>query len=423
MARLVFTTIGSAGDLFPLLPVGRELRDRGHEVLFAANPWFRSAVEREAFPFHPTGPHLGPEEYAIRPEIFEPTRGGFPALQALMKHFILPHLPTVVRDLRTAAEGADLLLTHPAQLAAPMVAELTGVRWGTLSVFPGNIPSRCTVPQGALLSAMGGAVGRIANGVAWAAARAAMRFSFDRDLNRVRDEFGLARGRDLFLLSGLSAQQVLVLCPPEYCEPPADWAPSVRCTGYTLFDTPRNWRDPPELQAFLDDGPPPVLVSLGTSAAMDAGSFVAVVESALDELGLRGLFLVGQESNLPTGHSSCHAHFAYVPLSRVLGWSAVALHPGGFGTVAQVVTAGVPSVVVPRAFDQAYHGARIEALGLGRTVPWARLRAGRLVAALRDVQEDVGLRPRCREFAESLRGGNGVKVACDRIEERLRERA
>jgi UDP:flavonoid glycosyltransferase YjiC (YdhE family) len=266
---------------------------------------------------------------------------------------------------------------------------------------------------------MGGAVGRIVNGMAWSGARAAMRFAFDGELNRVRREFGLGGGRDLFLLSGLSGQQVLVLCPPEYCDPPVDWAPSVRCTGYTLFDTPGDWTDPPELQAFLDGGPPPVLVSLGTSVAMDAGPFFGVVESALDELGLRGLFLVGQDSNLPSGPSSRHAPFAYVPLSRVLGQSGVALHPGGFGTVAQVVTVGVPSVVVPRAFDQAYHGARVEALGLGRTVPWSRLSVGRLVAALRAVQEDADLRPRCREFAESLRGGDGVTVACDQIEERL----
>lgn len=419
MARLVFTTIGSAGDLFPFVPIARELKTRGHDVVFAANPWFRSTIENEGFPFLPMGPRLGPEEYATHPEIFEPARGGFPALQALMKHFILPHLPAATEDLRAAVRGADLLLTHPAQLAAPLVAELDGIPWLTLSVFPGNIPSRHTVPQGALVSARKGALGRIVNAAAWWGARTAMRFAFDPDLNRVRRQFGLAPERDVFLLSGLSRQGVLVLCPPEYCEPPPDWPDTTLCTGYTLFDTPNDWVEPPALAAFLDSGPPPVVVSLGTSVAMDAGSFLTTAESALDAVGERGLFLVGQESNLPTTPSDRHAYFGYAPLSRVLPRARLALHPGGFGTVAQIVSAGVPSVVVPRAFDQAYHGGRIEALGLGRTLAWDRIRPDRLAAALAAVGDDAALAARCRAFARGLEGTDGVGPTCDVVEQQL----
>lgn len=419
MARVVFTTIGSAGDLFPFLPVARELRARRHDVTFAANPWFGETVEREGFSFHPAGPRLGPEEYATRPEIFSPERGAFPALQALMKHFILPHLPAVTEDLRRVARGADLMLTHPAQLAAPIVGELEGLRWVTLSVFPGNIPSRHTVPQGALLPALPGALGRAANGLSWWGARAAMRLAFDAELNRVRAAFGLAPGRDLFLLSGLSARGVFVLCPPEYCEPPPDWPDTVRCTGYTSFDTPVGWSAPPELADFLDAGPPPILVSLGTSVAMDAGAFLATARSALDAIGARGLFLVGQASNLPEVDVEGHAHHVYVPLSFALPRCAIAVHPGGFGTVAQVVAAGTPSVVVPRAFDQAYHGERIESLGLGRVVPWKRLSGARIAAAVSAVRDDDGMAARCRGFAASIAGDGAVGATCDAIEAEL----
>lgn len=421
MARLVFTTIGSAGDLFPFLPIARELRTRGHEVRFAANPWFAPMVKSEGFRFHPMGPRLGPEEYGTRPEIFDGTRGGFPALQALMKHFILPHLPTVTEDLRAAVRGADLLLAHPAQLAAPMAAELESVRWITLSVFPGNIPSRHTVPQGALTAARGGAVGRLMNASAWWGARVAMRLAFDGDLNRVRRGFGLGPRRDVFLLSGLSDRRVVVLCPPAYCAPPPDWPDTVRCTGYTSFDTPSEWREPAGLEAFLEAGPPPVLLSLGTSVAMDAGGFVSTAEQALDRIGARGLFLVGQESNLPPEPRPPHAHFAYVPLSRVLPRSALVVHPGGFGTVAQVVAAGLPSVVVPRAFDQAYHAGRIEALGIGRALSWDRLSPSALAEQAEAVLADAGIADRCRDLAARIDGRAGTDATADLIEADLRE--
>lgn len=419
MARLVFTTIGSAGDLFPFLPIARLLRTRGHDVVFAANPWFGTVIESEGFPFHPMGPRLGPEEYATRPEIFDSARGGFPALQALMEHFILPHLSTVTEDLRTTVRGADLLLTHPAQLAAPMVAELERTPWLTLSVFPGNIPSAHTVPQGALVRARSGSMGRLSNRASWWGARLAMRFAFDRDLDVVRRRFGLGPAKDQFLFSGLSDRMVLLLCPAEYCEPPPDWPASIRCTGYTLFDAPSDWQPLSELERFLDAGASPVVVSLGTSVAMDAGSFVATAASALETVGQRGLFLVGQDSNLPERSDDGHAYFTYVPLSKILPRVRAIVHPGGFGTVAQAVTAGVPSVVVPRAFDQAYHGARLKALGLGRAVSWEGLSVARLADALTSTLSDEGLQARCDAFAARLAGQDGVRDAADQIEETL----
>ena len=107
------------------------------------------------------------------PEILDPRRGGLVGLEALMRKFLLPHLPRVVQDLRAASEGADLLLTHPAQLASPIVAELTGIRWITLSVFPGNIPTRYGPPQGTPLRARQGRLGQAMNGLAWKLARRA----------------------------------------------------------------------------------------------------------------------------------------------------------------------------------------------------------------------------------------------------------
>ena len=87
--------------------------------------------------------------------------------------------------------------------------------------------------------------------------------------------------------------------------------------------------------------------------------------------------------------------------------------------MAQVVTAGVPSVVVPRAFDQSYHGARIEALGLGLRVPWRRSSPRRLALALHEVLADEALGARCRAFAAGLAGADGVSAACDRVEAQL----
>ncbi len=418
MSRIVLTTIGSAGDLFPFLSIAHELRVRGHEVVFAANPWFEEPITHEGFSFVGLGRWLGPDEYAMWPEILEPRGGGLPALRTLMERFVLPHLEQVTRELHAAVGPGDLLLTHPAQLAAPMVAELAGVRWGTLSVFPGNLPGRDHPPQGMPRLPLPGALAARANEAGWALARRTMRSAFDPELNRIRQDLGLPPGRDLFLLSGLSPDLVLVLCPATYCAPSPDWPDQVRCVGYTLFDTPRDWQDPPGLAEFLDGGEAPVLVCLGVSVAMHAGEFVQQALDALGRAGSRGLFLVGRAPNVPARVPSGHAFFPYVPLSRVLDRVRLVLHPGGFGTTAAVVRAGLPSIVVPRAFDQAYHARRLVELGLGYKHGGARIRSGRLAAQIARASSDEELFRRCASFASRV-AGDGTGVACDAIEETL----
>jgi rhamnosyltransferase subunit B len=419
MANVTFTTLGSAGDLHPMLPIALELSRRGHRVQVAANPWFRGAVEREGLAFQPVGVHLGPEEYAAHPEILDPRQGGLVGIRHLMQRFLLPHLPRVVAELRDACRGTDLLLTHPAQLAAPMVAELEGRRWATLSVFPGNVPTRHSAPQGAILPDLRGSFGRVLNGASWGLARLVMRREFDPPLNGVRERFGLAPACDVFLLGGLAGERVLMLCPEAYCEAPPDWDPRIACTGYTCFDTPSGWTPPRELEDFLAAGAPPVLFSLGTSVAVDPQAFYEVAQSALDRVGERGLFLVGLERNRPVRRRTADAYFEYVPLSAVLPRCALAVHPGGFGTTAAAVVAGTPQLAVPRAFDQAYHGSRVVRLGIGCAIPWRRLTVASLEGALRDSLADTAMHARAHQLAARLGPADGVGVAVAAVEKVL----
>lgn len=413
--KIVVTTTGVAGDLFPMIPVASELARRGHGVSFCANPSFRETVESAGFAFRGLGPRFGSEEYAAHPEILASGRGGLEGLRHLMQHFVLPALPEAVTDLQAAAKDADLVLTHPAALSTPIAAELIGFRWMTLSVFPGLVPSRHTAPAGSPLPALRGALGQRINDFAWRVGQWTMRREFDAKINAVRARFGLAPARDIFLLGGLRAERVLVLCPETYFPRPPDWPAQITLTGFTHFDAPGDRPVPPGLDEFLAAGSSPVLVSLGTSVALDPQAFYGSVEKALNDLGVRGLFLVGLARNLPNDPDPRHAYFEYVPLSKVLGHCTAAVHPGGFGTTAAILAAGVPSVVVPRAFDQPYNAQRLETLALGRSIPWNRLDGNLLRKTLGAILEDADLTRRTGEFAADA-AASGEARAADEIE-------
>jgi UDP:flavonoid glycosyltransferase YjiC (YdhE family) len=418
--RLVVTTLGSSGDLFPYLPIARALVHRGHVVRFAANPVFRRVVEGEGFEFVPVGVALGADQYATHPEILSPRRGGFIGLRSLFRHFLLPHLPRVFDEMRSAARGCDALLTHPAQLAAPMVAERLSIPWLTLSMFPGNIPSRYTVPPGSMHRALTGRLGESLNLFAWHAARWIMRREFDGPLNVVRANLGLTQKRDVFLLGGLSPRGVLLLCSQAYAGRPSDWPNHIVCTGFTPFDTPDGAAVPDALRQFLESGDPPVLVSLGESAAYAPEDFFDQARRALEGIRRRGVFLVGRDANmacLPADSSGRWTAFPFAPFSEVLPSCAAFVHAGGFGATEAALHAGVPQVIVPRAFDQPWHAARVRALGLGASIPWARRSVARLREALQHVLRDAALADRARTMSDKLAREDGTRRTAERIEQ------
>jgi rhamnosyltransferase subunit B len=51
----LFAPIGSAGDVFPFLGIGRELHRRGARVAVLANPHFEGPVRRAGLDFIPFG--------------------------------------------------------------------------------------------------------------------------------------------------------------------------------------------------------------------------------------------------------------------------------------------------------------------------------------------------------------------------------
>ena len=95
-----------------------------------------------------------------------------------------------------------------------------------------------------------------------------------------------------------------------------------------------------------------------------------------------GIFLTRYPEQLPQPLPPQIVHFSYAPLSQLLPHCAALVHHGGIGTCSQALRAGVPQLIQPFAFDQFDNGARIEKLGVGRTISKRSFRAKTLIQHL-----------------------------------------
>jgi rhamnosyltransferase subunit B len=134
VARIVLNTFGSLGDLHPYLAIAIRLRSRGHEAVIATSEVYRRKILAEGIRFAPVRPDVGlimdDAEFIAR--LWDRRRGG----EVLFREYLVPHIEQSYEDLLDACHGADLLLTHTAGLAGPIVAELLRLPWLSVALQP-----------------------------------------------------------------------------------------------------------------------------------------------------------------------------------------------------------------------------------------------------------------------------------------------
>ena len=417
MARIVFTSAGFWGDVTPYVPIANALVDRGHDVAYAVPSDHHALLAGERFELTESGSTFSPQDVRGDDEQLHliehraMAMGGGVLARYWAKRYVVDELDQIVAALSGALDGADLMVTHPTMgCVSSIAADLAGVPWVTGHLFPMMLPTAAS-PPGALR------VPRALNRLVWSAGTMATRLMlYDREINRFRRARGLAPVRGNMLLAGVSTRRTLVLMSPLYFPPPLDWPAHIEMTGFTVW---AGQSASPEVEAFLDTGDAPVVVTLGTSAASVARKTFEMVAVRLDDMGLRGLFLVGDESNVPRSMEGRPGVFPFAPLTAVLPRCRAIVQSGSHGTNAAAMHAGVPSVTIPLIFDQIWHGHRLEELGLGVLVKGKSRKAERVWDALRTVTEDAAYTTRARAFASRLAEEDGVAAACEAIEREL----
>src|SRR5689334_12545183 len=134
MAKIVLNTFGSFGDLHPFVALGLALKRRGHRPVIATSAVYREKILGEALEFHPVRPDVG--VLLDRPDLIAKLWDSRRATQFLVRDYLAPSVSEAFEDLRTASRDADLMLTHSAAFAGPIVAQLLQKRWLSVVLQP-----------------------------------------------------------------------------------------------------------------------------------------------------------------------------------------------------------------------------------------------------------------------------------------------
>jgi len=397
--RVLLSTIGSRGDVQPMLALARELRDLGHGARLCAPPDFREWVEGFGFEFFPVGPEVRPTA--------RPAASGPPTpeqVRQMMEGTVATQFETIPR----AAENCDVIVgANALQIAARSVAEMNGARYVFVSYCPMTLPSPHHAPPAVM--AWKPRDPKAGNVALWNEDAERWSLTWGSMLNAHRSSRGLEPATDV-------RRHILTDRPWLAADPTlAPWAQPadlvVDQPGAFILDDETSLA--PEVARFLDAGEPPIYFGFGSLRAPQglAESMIAAARA----LGRRAILLRGWAGlSLPDDSPDCLL-LGEVNLQKLFERVAVAVHHGGAGTTHAAARAGAPQVVIPQHYDQPYWARRVSELQVGVAHPPEAPTIESLISSLRRALET-----RVLENARALAGrmrGDGARAAAHRLVE------
>jgi len=403
--RVLLSTIGSRGDVQPLVALALELRQLGQDVRLCVPPDFSEWVEALGLDVMPIGPAVS------KAQPLAPATPGAPPSPEQIRQMAESTVASQFATIGIAAEGCDAIVGATAlQIAAPSVADKLGIPYVFAAFCPAVLPSPHHAPPVYTTRGEKPAGLHADKGELWARNAASFNDSFRAALNGHRAAHGLAPVDDV--RSHIFTEQPWLAADPELAPWPDPADEAVIQTGAWVVKDDRPLS--PEIEAFLDSGEPPIYFGFGSFRAVpDLGR---VMVRAARALGRRAIVLRGwAELSLPDNGRDCLS-VGEINQQALFKRVAAVVHHGGAGTTTTAALASKPQVVMPQMYDQFYFAERIEELGLGAAhAPGAPTEQSLTSALERALRPDAA--QRARAVAMRMRR-DGARVAAARLVER-----
>jgi sterol 3beta-glucosyltransferase len=399
--KILIPTIGSRGDVQPFVALAQALAYAGHTVTLASHPVMQSLVSSHGVTFVPIGPDIDLAQEVADINSRSPNLA-IGLIRAMRFSFDL--LEQSHQDILDLCQQNSLVVVPAQSAAGKNEAEQLQLPYLSVSFVPWGIP--WDDPDRPFYKrVLYGAFDRL------------VALITTRPLNRMRKRQGLPPvGAEGFSSPHLN----LVPVSPAVYPPNPHWAPQHQLVGYWFARESAGWQPSADLLAFLEDGDPPVLVSLGAMSLGNEDAFksASLFLDAIQMVGLRAIIQGWQPAiskmDLPNEIYAAGS----LPHSWLLPHCAGLVHHGGFGTTSAGLRAGIPALVISHLVDQFYWGQRIYELGVGpQPIRRAKMENQILTERLVELTSNPELSIAASRLGEQIRAEQGLDNAVSLIEQ------
>lgn len=359
--RIILTSHGSTGDIYPVIALAVAMQKAGHDVRFATIPHYKHEIETAGVEFYPLCPNWEQADLSywmgrlqkIRTPIYQ-LREIYVGAQA--------YIPEMITRMDTALQTADLLVSSYLFPMNKSIADRRNVPFATLAFAPHVVPSPDYPPENVPSPAwLPRTVRRNWNRWLWKMGNAIVDRVINDTIRQPLRSAGLPKVKHFF---SRPAERVLVAVSEKILKPHhAEIDPRFRFTGYCRWQAPTDSQLEQELREFTRGEKVPVL-TFGSMVYDNPGQ---VMERFVRSWPRDRRIIVQRGwAQFPALAADGHIKvIGAVSHDQLFQHASIVVHHGGAGTTASALHAGKPQVVVPHIGDQTFFGMEVERLGCG----------------------------------------------------------
>ena len=406
MTLFLLNPIGTAGDVHPYIAVGRELMQRGEEVLLITSPNFKSLAVEYEIPFQSIGEPLDADRLAEDKRLQKP----YTAWKGAMQWAATGMMREVYATIELHYRPNDTVVLSPVwSLGARIARERFPFYLVNVILNPCLLRSCIDPPILPLMPNSRWFPVWFRSIQYWIADRMVLDPLFSNELNRFRSELSLPPIKRIMNRWWFSPDLALGLFSKTLVPPAEDWPVPIQLVGHTLWDPSTSVEINCRVQAFLKTNTGAIVIVPG-SIGPGNDQLLANLIAACRQIERPVLVLTPLRDRLPSPLPERVHHCSYAPLADVLGKCDLIIHSGCIGTSIQAKAAGIPQIVFPQVNDQLDNAARLQRLGIAKSIPSKNISASKMASVLREVLQSKTIRENCKRTQMAHQGSSVNRI-------------
>ena len=410
--RVLLTSHGSTGDIYPVIGLGRALADAGHEVRFATVGLFKDEIEAAGIEFIYLPPDWEQSGFAEAMRDLAQVKNNLELLKSIYGEAV-PYLQEIVSTLAEHMPWCDLFVSSyvfsPLRALADKYHKPCAVQLfvhdfiPSRRVTPSPLPGLRGAPRG-VQDAWNAMLWRLVDRVLVSAIHGVIGDELKAAGLKLPDSF-LHKPANLSLVT-LSRE----LFRPEFEEHPEQF----QYAGYLRWQAAEDPRLDEEIEAFTGGEKVPIL-TFGSVAFEKQRRIMSRCmkhwpkgKKIIVQRGWAGLSMARPRPEVKLIGKVSH--------DQLFKHGSVIIHHGGSGTTGTALHSGVPEIVIPHFGDQYFFASEVVRLGCGYHLKRRRWPEN-LPSVIRKIDRNTKMQERAKEVAETLKSENGPAEAAHILEE------
>ena len=406
--KIIVVGWGTTGDVYPLLALSERL-SIDHQVRVCAPSIYIDKISQIGTDYYQVGTAFDLTEFHQTMDSLIKMRDPMAPLVLIAKEGILRHGEKWYHDCLEAMKGYDLVVCHSIDIPAQEAAIRLGIPWITVTYCPGYIKTPDTAPYPFPN------INRTLNRLIWGLVRFRLSYAIDPLFNQFITSVG-GNPRSTVASDEMYSPYLNLIAASPAISPTGELSSNHQTTGvWTLPE--QDYTPPSNLVAFIDDGPPPIIISFGSMGGSDGTETTQILIDAVRMTNQRAVIQAGW-GLLGSEDTDTDIYFTeYVPHNWLFPKGSCVIHHGGAGTTAAVCKAKVPSIVVPHIADQFYWGKLLSNIGVApKSLPRRNLTAKRLADRIQQVMNTPAMSEKAESLGTQMDSEDGLTTAVNLIE-------